>query len=104
MSSDHTRTIVLQVEPLSPDVAKKAILKKSKSLDDSTIDLQKQLDTTQRDTQALRDRVLQLKTANENLLAENRRLMGSRSPSGGLLPVIQADDAAVKVLLAFLRL
>ena len=88
-----------KVEPLSPEVAKKAILKKSRSLDESSLELTKQLDITQRDTQALRDRVLQLKTANENLLAENRRLTGSKSPNSGLVPLITTDDSALKVYL-----
>ncbi len=49
-------------------------LTKSRSLDDSTIDLRRQLEAVEQEAQVLKDKVEALDRQNEQLIRDNRRM------------------------------
>ncbi len=81
---------VLQETP----APKRGVLKKSKSLDlDQSVDLRRQLEVVQHETNLLKDKMVELDKGNGMLLAENKRLQLHASRQ---MPSIQTDDAAVQ--------
>ncbi len=53
---------------------RRGTLTKSRSLDDATIDLRRQLEAVEQEAQVLKDKVEQLDRDNDKLIRENRRL------------------------------
>ena len=53
---------------------KRGRLTKSRSLDEQSVDLRRQLDVVQQEVGVLKDKLEELERQNENLIKENRRL------------------------------